>query len=72
VTDEDIVNAFTAKHGMTIMPGPFRGQHVDLVRMGREEERHQIVTWLRTRWGDGPGFLADLIETGEYKEIDCD
>jgi len=29
-------------------------------------ERAAIVAWLRTRWNDGPDFLADLIERGEH------
>jgi len=58
MTDDQIVEAFTAKHGITIMPGPFREQHADLVRMGREEERRQIVAWFLKH---GKRQVADAI-----------
>ena len=76
MTDEEIVEAFTAKHGITIMPGPFRQQHADLVRMAREEERRQIVAWLRREQAAMPcqsdsaveqmGLTADAIEENQH------
>jgi len=52
VTDEE-----SKKDAMTFLYGFEKGQ---------THERYQIVAWLRTRWGDGPGFLADAIKAGEH------
>ena len=59
MTDDEIVEAFTAKHGITIMPGPFRQQHADLVRMGREAERKLLAAWFRK---NGRPQIADEID----------
>jgi hypothetical protein len=66
MTDEEIVEAFTAKHGITIMPGPFREQHADLARMGREAERKQTVAWLRGLPVPITADVASMLEAGAH------
>jgi len=65
MTDNEIVDAIKDKYEIPLATGVFRKAHLDLVRMGREAERSEIMAWLRK---NGKPQIADAIEAKEHLE----